>query len=374
VTGPGRGGGRTAPAGAIAYFVTPHGFGHAARAAAVFAALRRRAPGLRAHLFTTVPRWFFRESLAGGFVLHPLEADVGLVQDGPLAEDLPATLRRLAAFYPPGRALVDRLAARLQRLGCRLAVCDIAPLGIAVARRAGLPSVLVENFTWDWIYRGYAAREPRLAGVADRLAPLFAGADCRIQTEPVCVPAPGAHRVGPVSRRPRSTRRAIREALGVPHRTPLVLVTMGGVPHGGFATARLRAARGVAFVLAGGAERRARREGNLLLLPHHAGFYHPDLVGAADAVVGKLGYSTLAETWRAGIPFGYVPRPLFRESALLERWVRERNAGLAIGPGELSSGGWVERLPALLAIPRRRGRVPDGAAQAARIILQALAT
>src|SRR5512138_3861696 len=88
----------------IACFVTPHGFGHAARAAAVIEALRGLTPGLHAHLFTTVPRWFFGESLGRGFTRHGLDVDVGLVQRGPLAEDLPATLARLRALYPPDEA------------------------------------------------------------------------------------------------------------------------------------------------------------------------------------------------------------------------------------------------------------------------------
>ena len=42
-----------------------------------------------------------------------------------------------------------------------------------MADRAGLPSVLVENFTWDWIYRLAEGRCPALAGFAgqDVLAP-----------------------------------------------------------------------------------------------------------------------------------------------------------------------------------------------------------
>ena len=62
----------------IAYFVSPHGFGHAARAAAVMSALRRRRPDLELHVFTTVPRWFFDDSLgAVPFSYYPLATDVG---------------------------------------------------------------------------------------------------------------------------------------------------------------------------------------------------------------------------------------------------------------------------------------------------------
>ena len=326
-------------------------------------------PGLAVHLFTSVPRWFLRDSLGPDFSLHRLESDVGLVQRGPLAEDLPATVARLRALYPPRPALLGHLARTLRRACCSLVLCDISPLGIAAARAAGLPSVLVENFTWDWIYRGFLPREPRLAPFAALLGDLARQADLHIQAAPVCRPDPRALQIGPVSRRPRATRAATRAALGVPPRRPLVLVTMGGIPHGGFAVAPLAALPGVAFVLAGGAAK-LRRIGNVLLLPHRSGFHHPDLVAAADAVVGKIGYSTLAEACRAGVPFGFVPRSGFRESAVLARWLLGQGRGLRIDPAAFASGAWVRRVPALLELGRTRARFTDGASEAAALILE----
>lgn len=352
---------------AVACFITPHGFGHAARAAAVIGALGELVRGLQPHLFTTVPRWFFKESLDLEFSLHRLASDVGIVQRGPLGEDLPATVARLGELYPPDPALVARLAGRLRRLGCRVVVCDIAPLGIAVARATGLPSVLVENFTWGWIYRGCAAREPGLLPFAELLDALVACADLRLQARPVCLPAAGAATVGPISRRARASRAKTRAALGIAARRPAVLVTMGGIPHGGFALAPLLAVPKVEFILAGSSPR-LRRVGNVLLLPHHSGLYHPDLVAAADAVVGKIGYSTLAETCRARVPYGFVPRPGFRESAVLARWLRDRGRGVRFGPAAFASGAWARRLPELLDLGRPPERFPDGAREAARLI------
>ncbi|MHB8837126.1 MAG: hypothetical protein ACYC9Y_15660 [Candidatus Methylomirabilia bacterium] len=353
----------------IACFITPHGYGHAARAAAVIGALGDLVPGLVPHLFTTVPRWFFSESLRLDFSLHRLESDVGLIQRGPLGENLPATVERLGVLYPPDRALVSRLAGRLSRLGCRLVLCDISPLGIAVAAAAGLPCVLVENFTWGWIYRGCTVREPGLLPFAGILDDLVALADLRLQAQPACEPAAGAVRVGPISRRPRAARAAVRAALGIAARKPAVLVTMGGIPHGGFAVQPLLAAPGVEFILAGAA-RRQRRVGNVLLLPHRTGLFHPDLVAAADAVVGKIGYSTVAETCRSRIPYGFVPRTGFRESAVLARWLVDRGRGLRIDPAAFASGEWVHRIPELLALGRPEERFPDGARQAAKLILE----
>jgi hypothetical protein len=355
----------------IACFITPHGLGHAARAAAVLDALRELVPGLWPHLFTTVPRWFFADSLGPGFELHRLESDVGLVQRGPLGEDLPATVARLRSLYPPDGALVARLAGRLSRLGCRLVLCDISPLGIAVARAAGLPCVLVENFTWGWIYRGCIAREPGLRPFAEILDGLVDRADLRLQAQPVCQLVAGAQRVGPISRRPRASRSATRSALGIAARRPTVLVTMGGIRHGGFAIGPLRECPRVEFILAGAARRR-RRVGNVLLLPHHSGLYHPDLVAAADAVVGKIGYSTLAETCRSRVPYGFVPRNGFRESTVLARWLLDRGRGLRLDPVAFASGSWVRHVPDLLDLGRPPERFPDGARQAARLIFEHL--
>ena len=70
---------------------------------------------------------------------------------------------------------------------------------------------------------------PALGVIADALAATVSRADHHVQTEPVCVPAPGAQLVAPVSRAPRTSPLAVRRALGVPAEAPMVVVTMGGV-------------------------------------------------------------------------------------------------------------------------------------------------
>ena len=154
---------------AIAAFISSHGFGHAARASAILTALHEKRPDIRVEIFTGAPRWFFQASLAFPFGYHPTVSDIGLVQNAPLTEDLPATVERLGQFIPFPAMQLNSLAYALQRLDCRIALCDISPVGIAAAKTAGIPSVLVENFTWDWIYKGYLPAEP---GLKPFLAPM----------------------------------------------------------------------------------------------------------------------------------------------------------------------------------------------------------
>src|SRR5215813_7233863 len=104
----------------LAYFVTPHGFGHAARAAAVMVALQDIDPAIQFDIFTQVPRRFFQDSLVQGCRYYNVCTDIGLVQTTSLRADLPATVRRLNAFFPLDHALITTLAALLRSASCAL--------------------------------------------------------------------------------------------------------------------------------------------------------------------------------------------------------------------------------------------------------------
>jgi hypothetical protein len=356
----------------IAWFISPHGFGHAARAASIMAALQEIDPGMRFEVFTRVPAWFFHNSLAQPFGYHDVLTDIGLVQSTALSADLPATVRRLDGFLPFDQALVDDLARQVRTLHCALVVCDIAPLGIAVAKEAGLPSVLIENFTWDWIYHEYVADHPDLQKYIAYLHEWFARADFHLQTEPVCQPGAADLTTRPVSRTPRTPAHLIRDRLSLPLDAKAVLITMGGIADQVQCLDRLTQHRTVYFVIPGAASTSVQKRDNLVLLPHNHDLFHPDLVRACDAVVGKAGYSTLAEVFHAGVPFGYISRPAFRESAVLAAYIDRQMPSMAIPPEQFHTGDWLSRLPELLALPHARRRVPNGAEQAARFIQRLL--
>ncbi len=337
-------------------------------------AIRDHDPDIHFDLVTQVPVWFFEDSLRGGFDYHEVCTALGLVQHSALSADLDASLRRLDAFLPFDEVELRRLTERLDT--CEWVMCDIAPMGIVVAQRLGVPSILVENFTWDWIYRPYVDAYPGFSRHIDYLASLFAAADYRVQTEPVCDPRLCDLTTPPISRQPTTTPMRTREQLGstsnlnVSADTPIVLLTMGGIPESyPFVQQLTERFPEIAFVIPSGSAK-PQRLGNVQLLPPHSAFFHPDLVHACDVVVGKAGYSTVSEVYAAGVPFGYVLRESFREASALAAFIRQHMHGIAVPESSFQNGAWLDLIPELLRLPKVQRQEPNGAGQVARFVRQ----
>jgi hypothetical protein len=351
----------------IAYFITPHGFGHAARASAIMAAVSETVPLVSFDIFTTVPAWFFADSFSGQFEYHKFVTDIGLVQTTPFSHDLEKTIETLDRFIPFDRALISDTADFLKHRACQLVVCDISPIGISIAAKAGIPSILIENFTWDWIYEDFANAEARICRYVDFFREIYQAVDHHIQTSPVCNPQSVDLTTGPISRTVGLPSVQVREKLGISKEKKIVLITTGGVRDKYPFLKNLTAKKEICFVVPGGSEHPEQQD-NLILLPYRSGFNHADLVNAADAVVGKAGYSTIAEVYQAGVPFGYVPRSNFRETGKLVSFIEKEMTGLRIGDEEFKAGKWLSKVSRLLSFPRIQRHNRNGSHQAAGMI------
>jgi len=351
----------------IAYFISPHGFGHAARAAAVMQAISDTDASVGFEIFTTVPPWFFQDSISASFTCHDLLTDIGLVQKTAFQADLNKTIGCLNDFLPFPAALISEISVTVKKLNCVLMVCDICPLGIPIAKEAGIPSVLVENFTWDWIYQQYTAADNRFSRHIEYFRSLFQRVDCHIKTEPACCRSSADLTTSPVSRKIRTPADQVRKRLGLSKTNRMVVITTGGIPQSYGFLERLKWLPDTHFILPGAGPDFEFRD-NYTILPHRSDFYHPDLVNASDAVVGKVGYSTLAEVYQAGIPFGYVVRSNFRESGPMAAFIEKEMPGTLLEESDFSSGRWTDKLQDLLTLNRVPRTGTNGAEHIGRYI------
>ena len=359
----------------LAAYVSGHGFGHGTRLAEVLRVLRERAPDLPIVVTTSAPRFLFLDGVPAPLGVRPKAVDVGLVQHDALRIDEPATAEAWRRFAEGWDGLVREEARWLRAAGARLVVGDIPPLAFAAAREAGVPALGHGNFSWDWIYRHMAGRQPALAEAADRAAEAYSSAAGLLR-----LPFAGdmsafrnARDVPLVARRPAVGREEARRRLAVDGRR-MALVTFGGIGVPGLGAEELGAIGGWQFVVTGppaaGRAPNVRHLGAPELTSF--GLAYPDLVGAADVVVTKPGYGIVSDCVGAGTRLVYTDRGDFPEYPIMVAEMSRYLPAVHASNDDVRRGCIGAALEAVLSLPRPEPPRTDGAAVAAEALLDAL--
>lgn len=336
----------------IAFFVSSHGFGHAARACAVMQGMIDRVPSVEFDIYTQTEKAFFDGSLSKPIRYFNCRSDVGLLQLTPLQSDITGSLPIINHFLDESYLQSGPLAKVLRGRATTLVFCDISPLGLLVADKAEIPSVLIENFTWDWIYEDFLIKCPAYQSTIARMREINSLANYRVKTGPLCDELGRFElKVGPLCRKPRRSIVSVRESLGLPIHKKLVLLTLGGIAADNPFLERLKTFNNVYFLITG--SRISKKEDNIYQLKNDASVYLADHLNACDAIIGKLGYSTVAETWAAGLPMMYITRDDFRESAKLANFVDTQMQSIALSEQTYASGEWLSRVEELLSMQRK---------------------
>ncbi len=339
----------------LLFYISGHGFGHASRDIQIINALARLVPNLRVVLRTMVPEWFLLTSLATPVEIIAGDTDVGVVQPDSLSIDEAATARRAAAFYGRFDERVAREVDLIRSLQPSLVAGDIPPLAFAAAAVAGVPSVAISNFTWDWIYGGFPGFDELAPGVRAVIARANAMA-----TRTLRLPFAGGFAamrniedVPLVARRSTLTKGETRGRLGLGHERPMVLATFGG--HGGNIPLE-RAAENARFKVMA-----TDYEVGSHLTPHpnlrvvsgeemrRLGLTYTDLLAASDVVATKLGYGIVSECLANGVALLYTLRGRFIEQDVFIREMPAVMRSLHIDTDALRDGQWAESVETLLA-------------------------
>jgi L-arabinokinase len=240
-----------------------------------------------------------------------------------------------------------------------------------------VPSILIANFTWDWIYEDLEAFKaaPEIIA-AIRRAHSCATLALRLPFSP-SFEHTGLTTVEPlplIARRSTLSRARTRALFGLPENRRIALLSFGGYGLSELDLSRADCAdewdlvvtdRSVSTATASRPYVHALSEN---VLAASAARYE-DLVSAADAVITKPGFGIIGECITGGTPMLYTSRGDFREYDLLvaemPRFLRAR----FIPQEDLFAGRWKAALDALIAQPPPRETLPaDGAETAARII------
>lgn len=371
---------------AIVFYISGHGFGHATRSIEVINAILAKRPETRVGVRTSAPRWLFDLTVKGKVTYSTLECDTGVVQIDALTLDEADSIRRASAFH---NDLVTRAASEtrvLRELGAGLIVGDIPPLAFAVGASAGIASIGMSNFTWDWIYADY----PRVR-LAPSLLPAIRGAYAKASMA-LRLPMSGGFEsfsnvkdIPFICRHASLTREQVCKMLKIPADKPIVLVSFGGYGLSGLDTDVLAKFKKYTVVntnnvpLGRGKKdaQSAERKGSYISINEEAmygtGVRYEDLVGAAEAVVTKPGYGIVAECLANDTAMLYTSRGHFPEYDVIVEEMPKFLRTAFINHDDLFAGKWESALDKLLAQPKPKKKPEtNGADVAAEILLKAL--
>lgn len=329
----------------IACFVSHHGFGHASRVSAVIEQLSKNFPSFELLIFGKTPDWFWGLNIPPNCTYSLIDqiTDIGLVQEGPFAHDLNLTLEQVLQFIKFSDEQLSIPLKAIEEFQPDFILSDISPLGLEVGNRLKISTILLENFTWDWIYRPFVKLEKDFAYVISKLETVYSYANSHIQCTPFCERAQGAFKANPVYRSFSKDKQNVYSSLNITPGKEYVLITTGGISmkHTFFDTSE-----DIYFVIPGNYQK-VHRQKNQIYIPMHFHVPFSELVFCASAVVGKAGYGTISECWGTGTPFIGVFRDAFRESAELKKFCLEKLNFREISLDEFTSGAWTKHLPVL---------------------------
>jgi hypothetical protein len=370
----------------IVFYISGHGLGHAARAIEVINAILAKRPETRVGVRTSAPRWLFDLSVKGKVQFSTLECDTGVVQVDALTLDEADSIRRAAAFHSD---LVTRAASEtrvLRELGAGLIVGDIPPLAFAVGASAGIASIGLGNFTWDWIYADY----PRVR-LAPSLLPAIRGAYTKASMALRLPMSAGFESFSNVrdipfiARHAAKTREEVIKTLKLPAEKPFILASFGGYGLQSLDTEVLTKFKkytvlqtaNVPMSRARSAAQLTDKKGSLVTINeegmYDAGIRYEDLVGASEAVVTKPGYGIISEAIANDAALLYTSRGHFPEYDILVEEMPKYLRNAFISQDDLTSGKWEPHIDKLLAQPKiKKKPETNGADVAAEILLKAL--
>ncbi|XP_059645204.1 L-arabinokinase isoform X3 [Cornus florida] len=255
----------------------------------------------------------------------------------------------------------------LNSIKADLVVSDVVPVACRAAADAGIRSVCVTNFSWDFIYAEYVMA----AGIHHRsivwqIAEDYSHCEFLIRLPGYC-PMPAFRDVIDVPlvvRRLHKSRKEVRKNLKIGDDVKVVILNFGGQPSGWKLKEEYLPSGWLCLVC--GASTNQELPPNFLRLAKDV--YTPDVMAASDCMLGKIGYGTVSEALAYKLPFVFVRRDYFNEEPFLRNMLEYYQGGVEMIRRDLLTGHWKPYLERAVSLkPCYEGGI-NGGEVAARIL------
>ena len=310
----------------VAFFISDHGYGHIMRNLPVAEELIARG-----HEVTVVTGK--NQAMIADQYLHGraksvvLPTDAGLVvYPGTLTIDIENTIEAVKDNIARWPDMMEQAA----ELRADVFVVDIVPWALHAAKKMGIPSYFMANFTWIDQYETFLP-----AGLLRYYEEAYSLRDrvlyYDLANEPTKKRLGQGTNVGFVARpfhdnevqtiRSRHKRKTVFLSLGVSNSGLNLPIDVSGLDYDFIATKAMQ-------IIGGNVEYLDPSVQNT-----------QDYIKASDFCISKAGWATVAEIMLAGVPFGVLNRENVTEDMMTIGQLTERKAAIAINESELTDMG-----------------------------------
>ena len=342
-----------------------HGHGHLAQCAPVLQALRRQLPDLRLTVMSQLPRTVLAKRLGEGISLLPQAIDPLLPMRSAWEVDRSTAVRVFEDFHRDWQVALQADLQQLEVLAPDLLLANIPYRLLAAASQTTVPAVALCSLNWAAVLAAYAGTGPKLHPILEQIWTGYRAADLFLAPEPALPMPELANRqpIGPIARRGRRARQALRAELGVAPETRVVLVALGGIDSA-LPLADWPRLQGVVWLFAQAlqASRDDWFDSRRLALPLI------DILASADAVLTKPGYGTYTEAVCNAVPLLTLARPDWPETLYLNAWARQHGCLEEISIAQFQSGTFGAALERLWQQPLPDPPAPRGIQEAVDIL------
>ena len=357
----------------ILFYISGHGLGHMSREGEVIKQLRRLRPDVQIGVKTPAAEFFVRENLHGEAIYERLKIDIGVEQSDSLDVDPASTLQNYSRLIDNKRKIIDAEARWCKENSVQIIVADIPPVAFDIAEQAGLKSICITNFSWDWIYQPYVETHPEYSYVIDDIKASESKCSLLLYTpfSGDLTAFPRRKSIPLIGRKSELQPEEIRRRLNIPGNKKVVLFSFGG-----FGLNRVEELKpdidSDTIVVTSRIDTAA--EGWTHYTDEELtanGLSYRDLVNMSDAVLTKPGYGIVSECVANNTGMLYVPRKLFPEYKVFERGMANYIPAVKIPLDDFYAGKWNDYLLKIYEWKQELELLPvNGAEIAAEIILK----
>jgi len=352
----------------IAYYISSHGFGHAARTASVLLTL---CADYDLYIKTEIPGDYFQIlRLPHIYIRH--KGDTGCVQKNFIDIDRTETLKRFQEYTQDRGVRLRAEVDWLEENEIDLVVSDVPSSPLRAAQSAGIPGLLLANFTWHDIYSGFPEIQD-FPGLLDILKEEYGCAS--LQILPQChlhnTLVANQEEVGWISLKGQSIRDTLQNYLKADWGSKkLVFIYFGVFDATQVNWKALAGLEDYVFL--------TRDPLPTEILPPNVHvldeqFLFPNLIASVDLVMTKAGYSTFATALTHGKPVVSCSREDFREFEAMRSYLEQHQVGRLIPTDRFFDGDWGQALEETRVL-QVEGKVPLGGEKQVRSIVDRFLT